>query len=320
VQGVRALSPLEFEFLLKLVKSRSGIVLRAGQPDQLESRLRPLLRRTGLVSLGALVATLRRGDAEPVIAQVVEALATRETWFFRDRTPFDDFTGRVVPALLASRSKERRIRIWCAAASTGQEPYSVAISLAEMARQLAGWQVDIVATDLSSTALEKAATGIYSAFEVQRGLPVRHLVKYFARQDDGWRISPDIRAMVQFRPFNLLDDFAALGRFDVVFCRNVLGGFDPAVRRDVLCRIARLISLDGTLVLGAGETAGDGSRPLFERGVRVSHSRPSRARPPLAVIEATGSPATRPYATINSVRSTVRSSCQLITTETSRGA
>jgi chemotaxis protein methyltransferase CheR len=291
VQGVRALSPVEFEFLLKLVKSRSGIVLPAGKPDRLESRLRPLLRRTGLGSFGALVATLRRPDAEPVIAQVVEALATRETWFFRDRTPFDDFTGRVVPALLASRSEERRIRIWCA--STGQEPYSVAICLAEMARQLAGRQVDIVATDLSATALEKAATGVYSGFEVQRGLPIRHLVKYFAHQDDGWRISPEIRAMVQFRPFNLLDDFAALGRFDVVFCRNVLGGFDQAVRRDVLCRIACQMPPDGTLILGAGETAGDGSKPLFERGVRVSHFRPAQARPRLAVIEATGSPATR---------------------------
>jgi len=285
VQGVRALSPVEFEFLLKLVKSRSGIVLPAGKPDQLESRLHPLLRRIGLGSFGALVATLRRPDAEPVIAEVVEALATRETWFFRDRTPFDDFTGRVVPALLASRPAERRIRIWCAAASTGQEPYSVAICLAEMARQLAGWQVDIIATDLSATALEKAATGLYSGFEVQRGLPIRHLVKYFAHQDDGWRISPDIRAMVQFRAFNLLDDFAALGRFDVVFCRNVLGGFDQAMRRDVLCRIARQMPPDGTLILGAGETgSAAGSRPTFERGARVLNS--DTARPRLAVVGA----------------------------------
>jgi chemotaxis protein methyltransferase CheR len=174
-----------------------------------------------------------------VIAQVIEALAPRETWFFRDRVPFDDFTARIVPALLASRPEGRRIRIWCAAASTGQEPYSVAICLAEMAGQLAGRQVDIDATGLSSTALEKAATGVYSGFEVQRGLPVRHLVKYFAHEHDGWRISPDIRTMVEFRPFNLLDDFAALGRFDVVFCRNVLGSFDPAMRRDVLHRIGR---------------------------------------------------------------------------------
>jgi chemotaxis protein methyltransferase CheR len=282
VQGVRALSPLEFEFLRTLVKSRSGIVLQAGNPDHLESRLRPLLRRTGLGSFGALVATLRRHDAEPLIAQVVEALATRETWFFRDRTPFDDFTGRLVPALLASRPAERHIRIWCAAASTGQEPYSVAMCLAEMARQLAGWQVDIVATDLSVSALEKAATGVYNGFEVQRGLPIRHLVKYFARQDDGWRISPDIRAMVQFRPLNLLDDFAALGRFDVVFCRNVVGGFDQPTRRDVLHRIARLMLPDGTLILGAGETAaterGPCSSAVFEclTPARLKRGRGSR--------------------------------------------
>ena len=119
--------------------------------------------------------------------------------------------------------------------------------LAEMAPRLVGWQVDIVATDISSAALEKPAAGTYSSFEVQRGLPIRHLVKYFVQQDDGWRISPDIRAMVQFRPFNLLDDFAVLGRFDVVFCRNVLGGFDQATRRDVLRRIAGLMPPDGTL-------------------------------------------------------------------------
>ena len=289
VQGVRALSPLEFEFLLKLLKSRSGLVLPAGKPHQLQSRLQPLLRRTGLDSFGALVARLRQPGAEFLIAQVVEALATRETWFFRDRTPFDNFTGRVVPALLASRAEERRIRIWCAAASTGQEPYSVAMCLAEMAPRLVGWQVDIVATDISSAALEKAAAGTYSSFEVQRGLPIRHLVKYFVQQDDGWRISPDIRAMVQFRPFNLLDDFAVLGRFDVVFCRNVLGGFDQATRRDVLRRIAGLMPPDGTLILGAGEPAtgfADGSRPLFERGVRVSNSTPDAARPRLKVVGA----------------------------------
>ncbi len=279
------MSPVEFEFLLKLVKSRSGIVLRASEPDQLEKRLLPLLRRTGLGSIGALVATLRRPDAEAVIAQVIEALASRETSFFRDRTPFDDFTGRIVPALLASRPEGRRIRVWCAAASTGQEPYSVAICLAEMARQLAGRQVDIVATDLSSAALEKAAAGVYSGFEVQRGLPIRHLIKYFAHEDDGWRISPDIRAMVAFRPFNLLDDFAPLGRFDVVFCRNVLGGFDPAMRRDVLQRIARLMPPDGALVLGAGEPPAGrvaGSGPRYERGVEVSNA----GRPRLAVVGA----------------------------------
>lgn len=280
---------MEFEFLLKLVKSRSGLVLPSGETHQFESRLHPLLRRVGLGSFGALVARLRQPGAEPLIARVVEALATRETWFFRDRTPFDDFAGHIVHALLASRAEERRIRIWCAAASTGQEPYSVAMCLAEMAPRLAGWQVDIVATDISSTALEKAAAGTYSSFEVQRGLPIRHLVKYFVQQDDGWRISPDIRAMVQFRPFNLLDDFAVLGRFDVVFCRNVLGGFDQATRRDVLQRIARLTPSDGTLILGAGEMAAgvaNGSRPLFERGARAPNSAPGAARPRLAVVGA----------------------------------
>ncbi len=281
------LRPVEFEFLLKLVKSRSGLVLAAGNPRQLESRLHPLLRRTGLGSFGALVARLRQPGAEPLIAQVVEALAARESWFFRDQAPFDDFTGRIVPALLASRRGEDRMRIWCAAASTGQEPYSVAMCLAEMAPQLMGWQIDIVATDLSCAALAKASAGIYSGFEVQRGLPIRHLTKYFAQQDDGWRISPDIRAMVQFLPLNLLHDFSALGRFDVVFCGNVLDGFDQATRRDVLHRIARLMPPDGTLILGAGETAaglGDRSAPPFARSVRVSNSGRGLARLRLAAV------------------------------------
>jgi chemotaxis protein methyltransferase CheR len=279
------LGPVELEYLLKLVKSRSGLVLPVGRSDRLESRLHPLLRRTGLGGFGALIARLRQPGGEPLIAQVVEALASRETWFFRDRTPFDEFIGRIVPALLASRAG--RIRIWCAAASTGQEPYSIAMCLAEMG--LAGWRTDIVATDLSCAALEKAAAGVYSAFEVQRGLPIRHLLKYLARQDDGWRISPDICAMVQFRPFNLLHDFAALGRFDVVFCRNVLGGFDQATRRDVLHRIARLMPPDGTLILGAGATAAGfaaGAGPPFGCGALVSSCAPGAARPRLAVVGA----------------------------------
>ncbi len=279
------MGPLEFEFLRKLIESRSGLVLPAGEHLRLEGRLHQLARRTGLGSLGALVARLRQPLAEPLIAQVVETMAVRETWFFRDKVPFDAFAGDVIPHLLDARASEHRIRVWCAAASTGQEAYSVAMCLGEMAPQLAGRRIDIVATDLSHSALEKASAGIYSQYEVQRGLPARLLVKYFTQEGDAWRISPEIRAMVQFRPFNLLQDFAALGRFDVVFCRNVLSLFDRATKHDVLRRIARVMPADGTLILGAGETGGaDGPRLPLGRSAPASHAVPAAARPRLAVV------------------------------------
>jgi chemotaxis protein methyltransferase CheR len=280
VQRVCVLGPLEFEFLRKLIENRSGLVLPAGERLRLEGRLHQLARRTGLGSLGALVARLRQPLAEPLIAQVVEAMAVRETWFFRDKAPFDAFAGQVIPQLLDARVSAHRIRVWCAAASTGQEAYSVAMCLGEMAPQLAGRQIEIVATDLSHSALEKASAGIYSQYEVQRGLPARLLVKYFTQEGDAWRISPDLRAMVQFRPFNLLQDFTALGRFDVVFCRNVLGLFDRATKHDILRRIARVMPSDGTLILGAGETgAADRPRPPL-----ASYAVPTAASPRLAVV------------------------------------
>jgi chemotaxis protein methyltransferase CheR len=159
-----------------------------------------------------------------------------------------------MPNLLASRAKEKRVRIWCAAASTGQEPYSLAMCLKEMKDKLTGWRVEIIGTDLSLEVLEKAKAGIYSQFEVQRGLPINLLVKYFTQNGDTWQIAPEIRAMVQYRPLNLLADFAHLGAFDVVFCRNVLIYFDQDTKVGVLNRIARLLEGDGFLMLGAAET------------------------------------------------------------------
>jgi len=261
-------NPFEYDFLRRLLKERSGLVLSSDKEYLLESRLAPIVRRRDLGSLGGLVAQLRGEGAEALIAQVVEAMTTNESFFFRDKIPFDQFSATVMPALLASRARVRRIRIWCAAAATGQEPYSLAMCLKEMGATLAGWRVEIVATDLSLEVLEKAAAGIYSQFEVQRGLPVRLLIKYFAQCGDTWQVSPEIRAMVTFRPFNLLRDFTELGAFDVVFCRNVLIYFDRATKIDVLERTARAMPQDGYLVLGAAETLvglTDAFRPLPDR-------------------------------------------------------
>ena len=166
-------------------------------------------------------------------------MTTNESFFFRDKIPFDHFRDAIMPGLMAARARERRIRIWCAAASTGQEPYSLAMCLKEMKQKLGGWRVEILGTDLSTEVLEKAKAGVYSQFEVQRGLPIQMLVKYFSQVGDTWQIAPEIRAMVQYRPLNLLADFAHLGRFDVVFCRNVLIYFDQETKIGVLNRIAQ---------------------------------------------------------------------------------
>jgi chemotaxis protein methyltransferase CheR len=189
-----------------------------------------------------------------MVVDVVEAMTTNESFFYRDKIPFDHFRDAIMPGLMAARAKERRIRIWCAAASTGQEPYSLAMSIKEMKQKLGGWRVEILATDLSTEVLEKAKAGVYSQFEVQRGLPIQLLVKYFSQVGDTWQIAPDIRAMVQYRPLNLLTDFSNLGRFDVVFCRNVLIYFDQETKIGVLNRVSKMLEGDGFLVLGAAET------------------------------------------------------------------
>jgi chemotaxis protein methyltransferase CheR len=244
---------LDYDYLRRLLKQRSGLVLAADKQYLLESRLAPIVRRLELGSLGALVARLRMSD-EGLTIQVVEAMTTNESFFFRDKIPFDNFSSTIMPGLLAARDRERRIRIWCAAAATGQEPYSLAMCLKEMGLKLGGWRIEILATDLSREVLEKAAAGIYTQFEVQRGLPARFLVKYFAQKGETWQVSPDIRAMVTFRPFNLLHDFSDFGRFDVVFCRNVLIYFDQPTKIDVLERMARQMRRDAYLLLGAAET------------------------------------------------------------------
>ena len=248
------MTPADYDFLRRLVKDRSGLVLGGDKQYLVESRLLPVSRRLGLAGLKGLMEKIRQSGNEALVVEVVEAMATNESLFFRDKIPFDHFRETIMPALLVSRAQQRRIRIWCSAASTGQEPYSLAMTLKDMGPALAGWRTDILATDFSLEVLEKAKAGIYSQFEVQRGLPIQMLVKYFTQVGEMWQIAPEIRAMVQFRPFNLLQDCSHLGGFDVVFCRNVLIYFDQPTKVGVLERIARVIVPDGYLVLGAAET------------------------------------------------------------------
>jgi chemotaxis protein methyltransferase CheR len=287
-------TPLEYDYLRRLLKERSGLVLSHDKQYLVESRLMPVVRRAGLGSLSDLVHNLKRLNAEPLIVDVVEAMTTNETFFFRDRTPFDHVRDVVVPALLKARAAQRRIRVWCAAASSGQEPYSLAMcfkemcfkemGFKEMGASLAGWRIDILATDISAEVLEKAKAAVYSQFEVQRGLPIQLLIKYFTQVGDCWQLSPEIRAMVQFRPFNLLHDFAPLGMFDLVFCRNVLIYFDQESKVAVLDRLARQIDPDGYLVLGAAETVvglSERFRPHPDRrGLYTPNGKPASAAAP----------------------------------------
>jgi len=246
-------TPPDYEYLRKLLKDQSGLDLSADKQYLIESRLVPLSRKAGLAGIPELVQKMKAGSAS-LVAQVVEAMTTNETFFFRDKIPFDHFRQSIMPEILKARTARKSVRIWCAAGSTGQEPYSLAMCLKEMESQLAGWRVEIIATDLSQEVLEKSKTGLYSQFEVQRGLPIQLLVKYFKQNGEFWQINPDIRAMVQHRALNLLHDFSQLGTFDVIFCRNVLIYFDQDTKISIFSRLCKIMEPDGFLVLGAAET------------------------------------------------------------------
>ncbi|MFK5596403.1 CheR family methyltransferase [Methylobacterium sp. HMF5984] len=248
------MTELEFDFLRAYLKQRSGLALTPEKRYLVESRLTPVCRRFGLATLRDLVGTLKISRDSSIEKAVVEAMTTNETFFFRDRTPFDLFRDVLLPQAMARRAGQRRLRIWCAAASTGQEPYSLAILLQEAGAKLAGWQVEIVATDLSTEVIEKGKLGLYSHFEVQRGLPVQWLLKYFTQIGEQWQIAPALRAMIDYRPLNLLNGFEALGSFDVIYCRNVLIYFDTPTKADILGRLAERLAPEGALLLGAAET------------------------------------------------------------------
>src|ERR1051326_1732372 len=248
------MTPLDYDYLRKYLKQRSGLVLTADKQYLVESRLLPVARKAGQASLGDLVEALQRGGDEPLTAAGGEAMATKESFSSGDNVPSELFRSIIMPALIAARRNARSIRIWCAAASTGQEPYSLAMCLKDMAPEIAGWRIEMLATDLCSDVLEKARQGLYSQFEVQRGLPIQLLIKHFTQSSELWQIAPDLRAMVKFRQLNLLSDFSHLGMFDLIFFRNVLIYFDQETKIDVLDRLARSIAGDGYLVLGAAET------------------------------------------------------------------
>lgn len=246
----------DFEFLKDLLKLRSGLTLSTDKVYLVENRLMPVARRRGLPTLDELVDVLRLRNDEELSVEVTEAMTTNESFFFRDTKPFESFRNVILPKLIEARRADgsNRIRIWSAACSSGQEPYTLAMILNEEVAKVAGIRIEIVATDLSSEMVAKATSGVYTQFEVQRGLPVQLLVKYFKQDGNKWEIHPTLRQKVQFQKFNLLDDFRPLDRFDVIFCRNVLIYFDQTTKSEVLQRMSMILPNDGILYLGGAES------------------------------------------------------------------
>ncbi len=262
----------DFDIYHDLLKEKSGFVLTPDQSYLLDSRLAPIAKKWGYSSMEAMTAALHGVPDGKLVDEVIEAITDKSTWFFRDGWPFETVREEIFPALKNLRTANRKIKIWCAAASTGQEAYSLAMMIRNKDTKLSGWKTEILATDLSTRCLKRAAQGIYTQMETQHGLAVRTLLKYFKQVDnENWQVGGDIRKMVRLHSFNLLDNMAALGKFDLILCRNVLGGFDASTRRRTLDRLAGQLEPDGFLILGRGESAeSDSIRPFHEkRGIYV---------------------------------------------------
>jgi chemotaxis protein methyltransferase CheR len=274
----------DFDALRHFLSHSSGLSLDADKGYLAESRLAPTIERAGVANLGELMRRLNTRTDPELSQAVIDAMMTNETFFFRDRIPFDNFRRTILPQLLETRRGVRKIRIWCCACSSGQEPYSLAMILDEEAQKLVGWNVEILATDLSRSVLAGAREGLYSQFEVQRGLPISHLLRYFRQEGERWRINEHLRSRVRFEELNLLSDFQKLGRFDVIFCRNVLIYFDVATKKTVLDRLAQALTPDGFFVMGAAETVvglTDALVPHTEcRSINIPRGK-GASRPPL---------------------------------------
>jgi chemotaxis protein methyltransferase CheR len=246
--------PQSFDTLASLLRAGSGLVIGPDKTYLLETRLAGIIKQHGLRDLDALADRVRAGGAGAIERAIIEAMTTNESFFFRDDKPFVHFRTHALPQLLANRPQTAKLRIWSAAASSGQEAYSLAMILAECKAQMSARAVEIIGTDISTEQLTRAREGLYTQFEVQRGLPMQYLVKYFRKDGQNWRVADAVRAMASFREWNLLQDLRALGQFDVVFCRNVLIYFDQPTKTRALEAIARQMPADGLLYLGGAET------------------------------------------------------------------
>ncbi len=248
------MTPQDFEFVCKLVRDRSAIVLEPGKEYLVQARLLPVAKQLQLASISDLVARLRASRDDRLNTQVIEAMVTTETLFFRDHLPFETLRTTVLPELIQRREAERRLEIWCAACSTGQEPYSLALLIREHFPRLASWLVNILATDLSGEVLAWAREGRYNQIQVNRGLPAALLAKHFRQHGANWELNENIRSAVEFRELNLVRPWPLLPRMDLVFLRNVMIYFDSETKKSILGQVGRLLRPDGYLLLGGAET------------------------------------------------------------------
>ncbi|NBX65930.1 MAG: chemotaxis protein CheR [Proteobacteria bacterium] len=273
---------VDFDVYKNMLYEKSGLVITTDKSYLLESRLAPVIKKWNIPDMVALTDKLRGIPDKQLVEDIVDAMTTNETMFFRDQKPFDKFRDLVVPAVLKAKGPNCTIRIWSAACSSGQEPYTLAITMKENAAKWAGIKFEILATDLSKEILDQAKAGKYSQFEVQRGMPIMMLVKYFTQTGDTWTIKDDIKQMVKFQNFNLLDPMDQFGTFDCIFCRNVLIYFDQPTKGKILDKMSKRLAKHGTLFLGGAETVlgiTNSFKPLEgERGVYVHSDAPPPAK------------------------------------------
>lgn len=241
------------DFIIALLRKESGLVLDGSKTYLIEARLEPIACEAGLASIDGLCRYLKQCPTSPLLQKVVDAMATNETSFFRDMIPFDIVRNVLLPDLLKANQR-RRIRIWSAACATGQEPYSLAMLLCSIEPMLAGWDIGILATDLVERVLERARTGRFTQYEIQRGLPAQYMTRYFDQTGSEWKVRPEVKRWIEFKRLNLLADFSSFGQFNIIFCRNILIYFDSASKKKVLEGMAASLAPNGALFLGGGET------------------------------------------------------------------
>lgn len=249
-----AIEEADFNVFQDILMKTSGLVISPEKTYLLESRLNPVVKRWGMTSLKELAGKLKTNPGKDLVMEVMEAMTTNETSFFRDIKPYEQLKEVILPTIAERRSNRKTLRIWSAACSTGQEPYSIAMVLTDMNHLFANWNIEIFASDISNEVLEQAKNGKYSQFEVQRGLPIQYLVKHFSQDGNFWHIKDHIKNMVTFKFMNLLEPFTNTGKFDIVFCRNVLIYFNESTKTTVLNKIADVLEDDGMLLLGGAET------------------------------------------------------------------
>jgi chemotaxis protein methyltransferase CheR len=253
-------TPDEFKVLVRLVDDLCGVVLDESKTYLIESRLSKVAEEAGCKNFSELYYKARYDSNKVIQAKIIDAITTHETLFFRDTSPFEALQHKALPEVIDSKSKTanpRRLRIWSAACSTGQEPYSLGIVLHELLPDVASWDIRITATDISDAAIQQASIGRFRDVEIQRGMKPELLNKYFTREPDAWKIKDEIRAMVAFKQLNLLSPFTGMGPFDIIFCRNVAIYFNPMARKSLFERLTRELTADGYLFVGSSESLTD---------------------------------------------------------------